>query len=110
MLVAAVQNKFVNETGSSVNEKKLSEDWLKFTSWKAHCTKNTYCVKARIGLSDFACMIINWVRISCSCLKIIFNNNLKLTWWQLIKRLFWFSFFWITSCVDSINNDWVSSI
>ena len=46
------------------------------------------CLKPRIRLADIACMIINWVRTSCSCLKKEFlNNNLKLTWWQLIKNI-----------------------
>ena len=39
------------------------------------------CVKPKVGLSDVACMPINWVRISCSCLKmiliVIFNNDIK---------------------------------
>ena len=27
------------------------------------------CVKPNVGLSDVACMVINWFRASCSCLK-----------------------------------------
>ena len=38
MLVVVIQNEFISETISLVNEKKLSEVWLKFSLWKVHCT------------------------------------------------------------------------
>ena len=38
MLVVIIQNEFINETLSLVNEKKILKEWSKFSFCKVHCT------------------------------------------------------------------------
>ena len=73
MLVVVIQNEFINKTISLVNEKKLLENWLNLAPEKFIKICWVNCLKPRIGLSDVACIIINWVRICYSCLKRIFQ-------------------------------------
>ena len=77
MLVVAIQNEFINQTISLVNAYFFRKsDWSlapkKFIAYKALKMCWVNCVKPRIGLSNVACIIISWVRVSCRCLKIIF--------------------------------------
>ena len=77
MLVVVIHNEYINETFKFGSEKKLLYHWLNLVHEKfiAHITLKMCWVpwvKPGIRISDVACITINWARIKCSCLKMIF--------------------------------------
>ena len=66
MLVVVICTEFIKETLKLVNEIHTHIHTHTHTHTHTHICWVT-CIEPKIGLSDVACMVINWVRISCSC-------------------------------------------